>query len=290
MKLNKGLTPYPVLSGFDDDYVRGSFQADVREEVSFGKLLLDVEYHLEEPGLKQLIDEGKACYVTHIECSCLGSREVFPSDVPHAELAVDLERLADEVEVSVYIVAKEDIPAYQNEQFHYAFGRNMAFHIWQGGILAIGPEYTIQINRGERNYEQMADIFALCVEEKNPGDVWVNIDSDCLRLNVSRSLLEAYHRHKASEQYLMIQSFFVPALMSVLMEMKESGDDLASYRWYGIMRKLLQQNHIQVEEISFVAGNDKKNVCRLAQQIFKYPLQRAMEELDRQEEEGEEER
>ena len=96
MKLNKGLTPYPVLSGFDDDYVRGSFQADVREEVSFGKLLLDVEYHLEEPGLKQLIDEGKACYVTHVECSCLGSREVFPSDVPHAELAVDLERLADE--------------------------------------------------------------------------------------------------------------------------------------------------------------------------------------------------
>lgn len=55
MRLNKGLTPYPVLSSMDDDYVRGSFRADVQEDITFGQLKLSIDYMLDEPGLQRLL-------------------------------------------------------------------------------------------------------------------------------------------------------------------------------------------------------------------------------------------
>ena len=132
----------------------------------------------------------------------------------------------------------------------------------KGGILAIGPEYTIDINRDGKNYDKMADILVLAVDESNPGDVWVDTEGDCLRLYVSRDLFNVYHRHKASDRYMMIQTFFVPAIMSVLMDMKEVDEDndegMASYRWYGVFTKLLEQNGIDVKDIQLAQATARR--------------------------------
>lgn len=287
MRLNKGLTPYPVLSSMDDDYVRGSFRAEVQEEISFGQLKLSIDYMLDEPGLKELFAQGKVSYATHVECSLVGYRQLFSSKNNHENVTIDAGNLTNEVEISTYIVATEDIHGYHNEQFNIGFGKGASFDIWRGGILAIGPEYTIDINRDGKNYDKMADILALAVDESNPGDVWVDTEGDCLRLYVSRNLFNVYHRHKASDRYMMIQTFFVPAIMSVLMDMKdvdeENDEGMASYRWYGVFAKLLEQNGIDIKDIQLGTGNSKKNIGRLAQQIFKYPLLHAMDELERAE-------
>lgn len=287
MRLNKGLTPYPVLSSMDDDYVRGSFRAEIQEEISFGQLKLSIDYMLDEPGLQELFAQGKVSYATHVECSLVGYRQLFSSKNNHEDVTIDAGNLTNEVEISTYIVATEDIHGYHNEQFNIGFGKGASFDIWRGGILAIGPEYTIDINRDGKNYDKMADILALAVDESNPGDVWVDTEGDCLRLYVSRDLFNVYHRHKASDRYMMIQTFFVPAIMSVLMDMKdvdeENDEGMASYRWYGVFAKLLEQNGIDIKDIQLGTGNSKKNIGRLAQQIFKYPLLHAMDELERAE-------
>ena len=67
---------------------------------------------------------------------------------------------------------------------------------------------------------------------------------------------------------------------------KDSGEGMASYRWYGVFKKLLEQNNIDIEDIQLGTGSSKKNVGRLAQQIFKYPLLHAMDELERAERDG----
>lgn len=290
MRLNKGLTPYPVLSSMDDDYVRGSFRAEVQEDISFGQLKLSIDYMLDDPGLQELLAQGMASYVTHVECSLVGYRQIFPSENIHDDVIIDAGNLTNEVEISTYIVATQYIRGYHNEQFNVGFGKNASFDIWKGGILAIGPEYTIDINRDGKDYDKMADILAIAVDESSPGDVWVDTADDCLRLYVSRDLFNVYHRHKARERYMMIQTFFVPAIMSVLMDMKEidkeADEEMASYRWYGVFERLLNQNGIAVEDIQSGTGKSKKNIGRLAQQIFKYPLLNAMNELERAERDG----
>ena len=168
MRLNKGLTPYPVLSSMDDDYVRGSFRAEVQEEISFGQLKLSIDYMLDEPGLKELFAQGKVSYATHVECSLVGYRQLFSSKNNHENVTIDAGNLTNEVEISTYIVATEDIHGYHNEQFNIGFGKGASFDIWRGGILAIGPEYTIDINRDGKNYDKMADILAIAVDEGIP--------------------------------------------------------------------------------------------------------------------------
>ena len=89
MRLNKGLTPYPVLSSMDDDYVRGSFRAEVQEEISFGQLKLSIDYMLDEPGLQELFAQGKVSYATHVECSLVGYRQLFSSKNNHENVTID---------------------------------------------------------------------------------------------------------------------------------------------------------------------------------------------------------
>lgn len=274
----------------DDDYVRGSFRTEVQEDISFGQLKLSIDYMLDEPGLQELLAQGMASYVTHVECSLVGYRQLFPSRNVHVDVMIDAGNLTNEVEISTYIVAAENIKGYRNEQFNIGFGRNASFDIWKGGILAIGPEYTIDINRDGKDYDKMADILAIAVDESSPGDVWVDTADDCLRLYVSRDLFNAYHRHKARERYMMIQTFFVPAIILVLMDMveidKDDDEGMASFRWYGVFKKLLEQNGIAIGDIQLGTGNGRKNIGRLAQQIFKYPLLNAMNELERAERDG----
>lgn len=281
MRLNKRLTPYPVLSAFDDDYVRGSFRADITEELSFDYITLTIDYALDDEGLQELLHQKKACFVTHVECSVTGYRRAIRSFEQHNVEPLDAADFADEIEVSTYIVATENIHGYSNKQFNLSFGKNASFDIWSGGILAIGPEYTIDINRDGKSYDKMADILAIAVDENNLGYAWVNTDSDCLKIYVSREVLNAYHRHKATERYTIIQSIFVPAMMSVLLQMTNPDNFLKSYRWYRVLEKLLSTYGIELDDISLEASNAKNAIGCLAQEIFKNPLQKAMAELDK---------
>jgi hypothetical protein len=268
------------LSAADDDYVRGNFQVHMDEEILFGCLHLTVKYVLDEMGLQELIDAGKAIFVTHIECSLVGFRKMFMSQGKTADISIDIAELSDETEVSTFIMAQEDIGHYMNKDFNDSYGRQASFSLTAGNVLAIGPEYSIDINRDGRDYDKMADILSLQADE-GLQESYVSLDEDCLIIHVSRALLDRYHQHKQTDKYMMISLFLMPAMVTVLSQMKEdTGGEWRSFRWYGVIEKLLQANGIAAADLNFNAGRDKRSVAVVAQSIFKYPLEKALQEME----------
>ena len=138
MKLNKKLSPYPILSTMDKDYVEGLFKADIKVEHEMHSLSFYVTYELDEPKLMALIDNGKAVFVTHIECALVGFRKAIISQNKKVEESIEYDNFVDEVEISTFVVAKKDIKAYTNSNFGKNFEKNASFDIWTGGVLAIG--------------------------------------------------------------------------------------------------------------------------------------------------------
>ena len=59
--------PYPVLHEENDDYIDSSFQVDYKVKNSFGEVKVKAKFALDNPGIQQLIDYGKAAYLIHIE-------------------------------------------------------------------------------------------------------------------------------------------------------------------------------------------------------------------------------
>lgn len=288
MKLNKHLSPYPILSNADNNYVRGNFGAEVTDVyVTFGRLNLKIEYNLDDDGLKLLINQKKAVFVTHIECPVMGYREVSTSQGATVKKSIEMKYLTDKIEVSTYIVAQEDILGYRNKNFSLSFGKNASFDITKGSVLAIGSVYSIDISRKEKPYNTIVDILRLYKDENSNGEVWISTENDWISVYVSQEVLQAYHRCKDNKRYSLIQMIFVPTLMIVLLQMKKMEEDGVEeqWKWYQIIQNVLEQNNIKVDQISSEPGNNEYSASLIAQKIFKMPIMKAIEELNEMEEE-----
>lgn len=130
--------------------------------------------------LSAFLQTGKATFVTHVECPLLGFRRALLTNEKYAEYDLPLEELADRTELSTYIIALADIPRYQNLQFNLAYGKDAAFSIVAGNILAIGPTFQLKIHRDEKDYEKMSDIIAIVVDPNASDNLWISTDDDCL--------------------------------------------------------------------------------------------------------------
>ena len=70
MNITKRLYTYPVLSEERDDYIDSVFDADVQYKMNgVNNLLFDFDIEMDNKDLQNMILEGDAEYVIHIECA-----------------------------------------------------------------------------------------------------------------------------------------------------------------------------------------------------------------------------
>ena len=80
MDIRHKLYPYPVLSEMTDDYVDSYFRfEDVKAEKGIREIILKIKLNLSNIEIQRLIDEEKAEYVVHIECSSTCYRKIVRS-------------------------------------------------------------------------------------------------------------------------------------------------------------------------------------------------------------------
>ena len=80
MDIRRRLYPYPVLSNTTDDYINSSFNMDLQPYKGLREICLSISLQLDNEEIRQLIVNGKAEYVIHIECPYTSYRTVIKTD------------------------------------------------------------------------------------------------------------------------------------------------------------------------------------------------------------------
>lgn len=281
MKLKKRLTAYPVLSKEDDDYIDSRFDVDMTQSTEFGKMKVSFEFKLENDTMKKLIEERKAAYVAHYECSLLGYRQNKSTTMPVAEVEIDLNEVNDYIEVSTFVAATECIPQYHNPQFNWEYGE-MGFDIDKGNVLAIGPTYIIDVQRNDKEMNKLTDIIAI-KEYENLGraETSVELEGDMILIYVNKTIKNLYFANGKTYLNNSISMLMVPAMIYVLSMMKDNAEDLREYRWFQVIEALLQDNDIEVEDLRGDISTGKHAIYSIAQKIFKSPIEQGFFELNR---------
>ena len=282
MRLDKGLTSYPKLISGDDDYVDSHFDAKVEQNIEFGKIKISVEFITNNKGLKELIEQNKASYVIHFECSLLGYRKFLMTSNINNDYYIDLNEVDSTVEVSTFIVATQDIKKYYNDKFNWEYGKD-GIDIDKGNILAIGPTYTIDVNHGKNGFKKIPDIITI-KEDPNTGrgEYSVDVEGDVIIIYVNKNIKNKYFIHGKQYLYNIISMIMVPSMIYVLTCMKNSKDDLKEYGWFKTIEKLLKENGVEVEKLSNDDSSGKYSIFELAQKIFKSPLEKGINELNKE--------
>lgn len=113
MDIRSKLYPYPVLSSANDDYTGSSFTFTPNISKGPREVVFDFALNLQDSTLQQLIGEGQAEFVIHIECPYTAFREIIRCSSESCSRHIVESRLNGKVSVCAFIVENRIYTAIQ---------------------------------------------------------------------------------------------------------------------------------------------------------------------------------
>ena len=288
MKAKNSLTPYPILSEQNDDYVRSSFSAEVEADVRYNKFILNVTFTLKNKGLEELIRSQHACFVVHVESAKCSFRQQYLVDYTKNCIEIEIaENLLDEVvQICTFIVATRPIVNYSNTSFHPDYS-GISFSLAKGNILAIGPSYQDTLLKKQVTLEDLKGIVKIAFEQLSPsqGDFFVDTDnSECIFIRLDEKLREPYMAlGRNSFKSTIFSLLFIPAMQIILFKMRaikknetDDIDDETSKHWFIVLDQLIATN---VGANFDLTTADDNMILNVVQKLFSNPIRRSLAEL-----------
>ena len=278
MDIRYKLYPYPMLAADMDDYTDSSFTFTVATEKEIREIKFSFQLDLQNECLTNMIQNGKAEYLIHIECPQTCYRHAIKTTDSTYIHRIPERDLNGRVSICAFIVAKEDLPTYYNHMFNEDY-EEMSFSVDRGGILAIGGQYTLTIVKDTEELAKIPSIFTICKRAAD-SDNGIEIDMDGDKIAVTLSS-DSFGRYKNLASELKYQPAFhsmliMPALIYVFERLHREGiDNYNDKRWFIALNKTLSKSNVTLNAETL----DNTPSYTLAQKILDMPVDRALSAL-----------
>lgn len=280
MEIRNRLFPYPVLCMENDDYVNCGFNIRIKQTEKLKDIALQFDVDLDNKELLQLVREGKAEYLVHVECSNTSFRKVVRNAGNSFTYRIPKAKVNKEVYLVGMVVAKQTITNFYSSNFNEDYDEPVEFA--KGSILAYRNLPRIIVLK---NYEELAsDDSFFTIVCKNSGQdidepVTFDLNGNKIKIFVDDSIYNEYVKFHTNPvmKPLMISMLVMPALAYVIEEVRSDGiENYVSCYWYQKIKKSCElQGKRFVEDI---IDGDSTSI-EIAQEMLQLPLGKAFRNL-----------
>lgn len=283
MKIVDKIYPHPVMDRRTGDV--SPFGLDWRIDVRNDKMnyYFDYSFTVHNKTIESLIDEDKAHFILHIECSSTFYRKAFKigkKEGYQGTITVKGDHLIGRVDISVFICSDSQISEYVPDGVHADYeGRR--FELVKGDFIAVGDTHTQHFYNDYDPIKKVSSIIEFIKDEENKnGPITVEFNAHKIRALVPEKLYMTYlelieEPYKANTISTML---ILPVLMEGLQYLKDNlqykdEEDLSglrALRWFRSVEKKLEEMHFNIRENS---------VYLAAQKMLELPYERASKEL-----------
>lgn len=287
MRIGKRLFPYPVLNSEKvySQYKESSFSLSYDENISDDKQfyeLNNLHCEIDSNLLVGLIKEGKAEIICIVECPSTMFRQKSSLPLEGMDLVIPLADLNNKVNVSSFVIAKEDINDFHSDDFLNGY-EGISFSIEKYDILAADDGYvnTIDFDNFEDNKQK--SIF-LVIKDKgiNDGTMRVEYDSEKITICLPEKEWNEYDKTKRISKFesLYFSVIAIPALgyaLSCLQRNDPSVDMLKiDYRWFNSFASAYKNYHgEELTDDVFI----KMNTNLESQIVLNNPVTKAVDQI-----------
>ena len=282
MKINNRLYTYPILSEEKEDYISSVFEVESKiskNGVSQINVCFNIKMNNKE--IQQLIREGSAEYVMHVECSSTSYRTTVRGASTTLELDIPVGRIVGKVELMALIVAKRDIQDFYIYDWDDDF-EGMKFNFSKGNILGYKNMSYFELLK---NFDELGDISSIVkvckLRDEKVTLMNVELDkSEAIKIHLPAKDYELYIRYNKNPQFQpILNSMLVfPALVYTFDELMIDGN-ISIYEnkdWFRSLEKAYKEMGSNlVEEIL----SAEKTSIVLAQQAMELPISNALTKL-----------
>lgn len=278
MDIRHRLYPYPVLSDNTSDYTDSSFKMDLQATQGVREINFSISLQLNNKEIEQLIIDGCAEYVIHIECPYTSYRTVIRTDENEVNKSILEHKLNGKVSICAFIIAKQDILEYHNESFNEDYG-DMQFSINRGNILAIGGQVNIEITKEVEELAKIPSIFTICrCAEDTDDSMKIDITGEKIAITLCNNSFGNYKMLVSNSMMLpvMHSMLIVPTLIYTFETLKKEGiSEFEDLRWFKSIERTLRKNNMRLDDELL----DVIPSYELAQKSLDLPIDRALNAL-----------
>ncbi|EIM05909.1 hypothetical protein A1A1_13847 [Planococcus antarcticus DSM 14505] len=276
MKIAEKLFPYPVLTYFDDA-IEGSYvieelsatlDADKKHYTIQGKFVLNNE------DIQELINQRKAIFILHFECSKTRYRKPYQFFSNNFEIKISTSMLDGSVEMQPVIISKEAVLDYANSQAHKDY-EGLATTINVGEILAVAEPCEFMANKSQDSLKNFPSIFSISKNVQNPNkSMDLSTESDQkIRILLSE---QNYKFYKASvnnsiNEPILASMILFPAILNLLRDFEYGTKDLEDTDWFPAIKRRVEECGYNFDDITW-----EKEALEIAQQVIGDPLTKGL--------------
>lgn len=265
MKLSERSFPHPVV-GNRDDVSNAGFQSTLSLQTDKQTVFLDAQIACSSTTINKAVEEGKATFAVHVECSNTLYRRSFSFSENPARFSIDANLLNNEVEVNAFAIATTDISNYKVDGAHPDYG-DASFSVRKGDLLAVGQGQTFSISNDYDSIDRVGSIMEIVASEKEDVPMEVRMEEPKILIVLSKKDFENYwHLRHSSLAPTLTTTIVLPVLMEALYELRRD-PEAENPRWKRILGEKLKAMNLNVEDDSLY----------LSQMILELPIRRALQ-------------
>lgn len=277
MEIKNRLYPHPVLRENNDDYINSSFEMDLAYERDIKRLKLNINFKLNNKTLEKMLLDEKVQYVVHIECPKTSYRKIITTTEKSLSENLKDENILGKIQVTSFIVVKENILDYENESFNSDYF-GMKFNLEKGTILAIGDSYKIDVDKEKESLGNVPSIFTIC-KKMTTDETEINIEYNMNKIRIDLNISD-YERYtqlvSSSNQFIDIIncSLIFPTLIYVFEKLKNEFDEIeeSDYRWFKALKNIFEKYGYRFNQELF----ENETSLQLAQKILDFPFSKSL--------------
>jgi hypothetical protein len=281
MNITNRLFAYPVLSDEKADYKESIFNVDfeqVMQGVNSLQLNFDIAMNCRE--LQEMILNGQAEYVIHLECTTTAYREVLHSVSKHIEHIIPISRVNGTLDAVAFVILKKRISKFYSSDWVEDFD-GMTFDLFQGSILAYQNLTSLDITKDYEEFTNAGSIFSIykrITDEDKPAEIM--LDSAKIRIGLGSHDYDVYSIYSAKTelQSLFHSMLILPALVYVFEELKQDDGEETYHNkeWFLALEKSYAKRGMRfMDEVL----NSEKTSYQLAQEAMELPLTKALNQI-----------
>jgi len=226
MKFSNALYTYPVLSntGLRDDYVNESdFSIEVEKNLTgVNEVSLNIEVKLSDNNLSDLLKQGDAKLVCHLESPLSSFRHVDDIDVfdMSTEIKIDPTVMRGLLEITIFIVAGKQLDEFRSDSFSEFY--EGVYKIDSGDVLAFAPTLEVEVEPDDMNAQSKKSIINIRGYDKR--EMSVDLTGDYIVILLPKSTYRGYKAlsKKGSSHYkVSLMAVIMPALMEAIRNLME---------------------------------------------------------------------
>jgi hypothetical protein len=255
MQINPRSYPHPVLAHWGDDILNSTFQGVVSGKGAKNAYVFDAVFKTNNTDLLTLVEQKKAQYAVHVECTSTRYRNIFKSSVEKFSFEIAAGLIDGKVEVCSFILAAKPIEKYKNTNFHPDYEK-FTFRLRKGDTLAVGHDRIIAADKKHDPLRKVSSIFSIVPndDEKATG-MDIKMDGQKVVIRLSKPNFESYIslRHSPAYHPVLSATIVVPALVEVLERIRRAAQEggleaYSEYRWFMVIERKLREMKIRLEE------------------------------------------